>query len=522
MKKIFLTLLVCASVAAVPSCIKDAEMTQYMTDDAKNELAAKDPDKVFAAAVAGLQVNMQSYVYSNVNHNYFGQKGFDYITSLMGNDMIMTGRFAMSLYHYQLDYWQENYVPTANRWREYYKEIDAANSILASIAEDETAPSVLRYKATAKTFRAYAYLQLTYLYQYSYYCGADDTKWGKGAAYDHSNDPCVPIVTETITGQQPRRSVADVYELILGDLEEAYAIFEQIGSVKTADPTDIDGCVAAMHLARAYMVKHDWPNALKYAQVIVDNFDVLRGKDILQGFSSITLPDIVYGCDITSDNSTIYMSWFSQMDMFGDGYAGIGVWRAGFGPTVDRISDTDVRLDWFYTSRNAEKLTQEFGAGPQVMYQSCKFIGGGRSNVVDGFGEGWELGDYIYLRSEEAYLMKAEILAHMNQPQEAVNVLNAFMQTRDPQYNCKLTAKADIIEEINFQKRIEFWGEGIEFLDNRRLNIPVDRTNETWGSRNNHLDAARFRYEQESRPFLYQLPQSEIENNSEISEDDQN
>lgn len=520
MKKIFLILLACA--ASATSCIKDAEVTAYMTPDVKDDIASEDPDKVFAAAVAGMQTDFQSYVYSNMSHNYFGQKGFDYLSSLMGNDMIMTGRYAMSLYHYILDYWGENYVATANRWREYYRMIDAANSIIGSIAEDETAASVLRYKATALTFRGQAYLQLTYLYQYSYYVGADDTKWGKGAKYDHSNDPCVPIVTDVITGQQPRSTVAEVYEQLLGDLEEAYGIFTQIGAVKTADPTDIDGCVVAMYLARAYMVKHDWTNALKYAQVVCDNFDVLRGNDILQGFSSLNLSDIVFGCDITSDNTSIYMSWFSQMDMFGDGYAGIGVARAGFKPTVDRISDTDIRLDWFYTPRNTAKLTAEFGREPEVDYQSCKFIGAGRSNVVNGFGEGWELGDYIYLRSEEAYLMKAEILAHMNQTSEAVAVLNAFMQTRDPQYSCKVSSKADVIEEINFQKRIEFWGEGIEFLDNRRLNIPVDRTDATWGEANNHLDAGRFYYDQESRPFLYQIPISEIENNKEISAADQN
>ena len=234
--------------------------------------------------------------------------------------------------------------------------------------------------------------------------------------------------------------------------------------------------------------------------MIIDNFDVFHGDDILQGFSDITLPDIVYGCDITADNSTTYMSWFSQMDMFGDGYAAIGVWRAGFKPTVDRISDTDIRLDWFWTRRNLNKLVAEFGGYPYLYYQSCKFIGAGRSNVEyvgdeeDGYlyGPDWELGDYIYLRSEEAYLMKAEILAHLGNTTEAVNVLTDFMKTRDPQYTCSATSKADIIEEINFQKRIEFWGEGIEYLDNRRLNIPVDRTDETWGAaNNNHLSAGK-------------------------------
>lgn len=106
---------------------------------------------------------------------------------------------------------------------------------------------------------------------------------------------------------------------------------------------------------------------------------------------------------------------------------------------------------------------------------------------------------------------------------EAVTELNSFMKTRQPDYNYTFTNKADLIEEIIYQKRVEFWGEGLEYIDNRRLNIPVDRTDETWGAENNnHFSAGKFRYNQEDRPFLYQLPLSEIENNSQLSPSDQN
>ena len=522
MKKI-ISMLAMAALAAttLSSCVEDAEVTAYLTPDKKNEIAAENPDKVFAAQVAGINTDIQSYVYSDMSHNYFGQKSFDYLTSLMGNDMIMTGRFGMSIYHYLFDYWQQDYKPTLNRWRQYYRAIDSANQIIASIAEDETNPNVLKYKATALAVRGYAYLHLSYLYGLPYYMGADDTVWGKGQQYDNANALCVPIVTETLTGDQPRSTVAQVYTQLMGDLKTAYDLFESFGMVKTASPTDIDGSFAAMYLARAHMIKHEWSEAAKYAQVIVDKYPVLTGNDILQGFSNVNLPDVVYGCDITADNSGIYMSWFSQMDMFGDGYAGIGVWRAGFKPTVDRISDTDIRLDWFWTGRNVAKLAAEFGCSPKVAYQSCKFIGAGRSNVVDGYGEGWHLGDYIYLRSEEAHFILAEALAHQGSD-DAVDVLNDFMVTRDPNYAYTFSSKAALIEEINYQKRVEFWGEGIEYLDNRRLNIPIDRTDATWGAANNHFSGAKYALTQDAKNFLYQIPKTEIDNNSMIDESEQN
>ena len=537
MKTIRIIIPALIATSLTTSCINDADLTAYMSEGQRQEIASSDPEKVFSAAVAGMYNDMQQYVNVDLQDNYFGQKSFDYLTSLMGNDMIMTGRFGMSLYHYLLDYWQQNYDPTENRWREYYRVIANANHILELIDPADEDPTMRRYRAIALGFRGYAYLQLTYLYQHSYYTGADDTPWGHGAQYDFSQALCVPVITEHTEGDQPRSTVAKVYEQLLTDLTTAFDLFEELGMTHTSTPTDMDGCVVAMHLARANMVIHQWDDALRYAQVIIDNFQILQGESqILQGFSDITLPDVVFGADITADNSTVYQSWFSQMDAYGEGYAGIGVWRAAFKPLVDRIADNDIRLQWFCCDRTTGTDVPDGNGGTirmtmlrdtetpaQVEYQSVKFIGAGRESILSGNGgAGWELGDYIYLRSEEAYLMKAEILAHQNSG-EAVSVLNSFMQTRQPDYNYTFTDKASLIEEINFQKRVEFWGEGIEYLDNRRLNILVDRTDDTWGAdNNNHLSAGKLRAEQEDRVFLYQLPVSEIENNSMISPSEQN
>ena len=537
MKTIRIIIPALIATSLTTSCINDADLTAYMSEGQRQEIASSDPEKVFSAAVAGMYNDMQQYVNVDLQDNYFGQKSFDYLTSLMGNDMIMTGRFGMSLYHYLLDYWQQNYDPTENRWREYYRVIANANHILELIDPADEDPTMRRYRAIALGFRGYAYLQLTYLYQHSYYTGADDTPWGHGAQYDFSQALCVPVITEHTEGDQPRSTVAKVYEQLLTDLTTAFDLFEELGMTHTSTPTDMDGCVVAMHLAHANMVIHQWDDALRYAQVIIDNFQILQGESqILQGFSDITLPDVVFGVDITADNSTVYQSWFSQMDAYGEGYAGIGVWRAAFKPLVDRIADNDIRLQWFCCDRTTGTDVPDGNGGTirmtmlrdtetpaQVEYQSVKFIGAGRESILSGNGgAGWELGDYIYLRSEEAYLMKAEILAHQNSG-EAVSVLNSFMQTRQPDYNYTFTDKASLIEEINFQKRVEFWGEGIEYLDNRRLNIPVDRTDDTWGAdNNNHFSAGKLRAEQEDRVFLYQLPVSEIENNSMISPSEQN
>lgn len=528
MKTLYKILVPVFAVAFLSSCLEKVEPLDVLTAQRKNEIAQDDPDKVFAATINGVLNNIQSACLVDISHNYFGQKSFDYLTSLMGNDMIMTGQFGMSLYHYYFDYWQQQYNPTGNRWREYYDHIAAANTIISVINEEEASKASLIYLAQAKAIRGYAYLQLANLYQRCYFVGADGTKWGKGKVYDWSEKPLVPLLTEETEGDQPRSSVKDVYALIISDLSKSIEIAQKTGTVKTASPLDFDGCVAALYLARAYMNMHEWDKAVECAQIVMDNSVMLTDReDILQGFSDISLPDVLFACDITTDNTGIYRSFFSQMDMFGDGYGGIGVWRAAFKPFVDRIGDTDVRLEWFLTERSEADVT--FAANKQVDYQSCKFIGCGRPNLKQGedgkwAGTGWELGDYIYLRSEEAWYIKAEALAHKGDISGAKTVLSEIMAARQSGYELVTNDKAAVIEEINFQKRVEFWGEGIEFLDNRRLNIPVDRTDETWGAENNnHYPGGKMKADAEALGiYTYQLPLSEIENNKQLTTDDQN
>ena len=541
MKKSKILMLALASMSLLSSCVDDADQSTYLTEQRRQELLGDDATGVIDAAVTAMYNDMQDYYMTDISHNYFGQKSFDYLTSLMGNDMVMTGRFGMSLNHYNCKYWAQSYAATANRWYEYYKCIDDANKILIALnnVDPEGESSLMqKYRAEALGFRGRAYLQLSYLYQQSYYVGCEDTEWGKGEHYDYSESKCVPIVTDKTEGDQPLSTVKQVMKQVTDDLEACYKIYENLGEIKTAANTDFDGTVAAMYLARAYMIMHQWDKALVYANAVCDNYPVLENEnDLLQGFSSLNLTDVVFGCDITADNASIYRSWFSQMDAYGAGYAAIGVWRAGYGPFVDKIADDDVRLKWFCCDRSTGvdiegkrvTLQRDLQRKARCEYQSVKFIGAGRDAVLanadairrGGSAPGWELGDYIYLRSEEAYFMKMEILAHKNDLQGAKELLEQVMVTRQPSYEYKgdMTTQA-LIKEINFQKRVEFWGEGIEFLDNRRLNIPLDRTSED--PHNNHYSGSRFKIDQESRQFRYQIPIKEIENNKKLTPDDQN
>ena len=54
------------------SCVEDADVTAYLTEDQLSNVAQDDPDKTFSAAVAGMYSDMQKYYDTDMLHNYFG------------------------------------------------------------------------------------------------------------------------------------------------------------------------------------------------------------------------------------------------------------------------------------------------------------------------------------------------------------------------------------------------------------------------------------------------------------------
>ena len=160
MKKILFLL---GAVLTLSSCLEDSEDTSVLTQSQKNEIASQNPDNVFSSDLAGMYSNLQSYVHSDMDHNYFGQKGFDFLTSLMGNDMVLPGAYAMSYFHYLIEYRQQEYTATYNRWYEGYRYISDANNILGSIDPEDDNVTLQLYRAQALAFRGMGYLHLTHL-----------------------------------------------------------------------------------------------------------------------------------------------------------------------------------------------------------------------------------------------------------------------------------------------------------------------------------------------------------------------
>src|SRR5699024_4955885 len=102
------------------------------------------------------------------------------------------------------------------------------------------------------------------------------------------------------------------------------------------------------------------------------------------------------------------------------------------------------------------------------------------------------LGDAVMMRSAEMYLIEAEALARDGKEGESKVVFNEFMENRDPAFSGAASTGDNYIEDIMNSRRIELWGEGLRFLDLKRLNVPLDRSganhNETVTNGVMHVD----------------------------------
>ena len=165
------------------------------------------------------------------------------------------------------------------------------------------------------------------------------------------------------------------------------------------------------------------------------------------------------------------LSWSAHM-------ATESIWGYGYGAqpgisvfSYNRISSGDFRKKSFVGADRSfdaiapyTTLTEEEFA-TIAPYASFKF------HAANGEKRNYSTGNVTsipMMRVEEMYLIEAEATAHYDAT-TGKSLLQSFMANRDPAYT--VPAANDLIDEIIFQKRIEFWGEGVIFYDLKRLNI---------------------------------------------------
>lgn len=482
--KILLTLAIGAPLT-LSSCLDET----FPTDEITSE-QLEQSSKALDSAVGGIPSYMKTYgvwsVGDRPDATDFAYPAQMIIRDVMCQDMIQVYNNYQHFINFQRIsvVINQDYLLNQIVWYYYNLQVKQANDVIGLI-DPATASALERNMlAQALTFRAFIYLDMARMYEW-----LPNEKSTNINSY--GNDIAgltVPIsdVRKPVDElDNPRATHKEMFDFILSDLDEAEGYFMVNNSRN--DKTRPNLSVVYGLKARLYMWDENYPKAAEYARLAKAGYTPLTKDQWLNpnsGFNDMNANNswmfAIHQSKEDACVNTTYSNWTSFMSSEGDvGYACSGDHDNPMVADVsfyNQISNRDWRkLSWVAPagSELSEQnvYTRASDAGKIQEYATLKFRNGqGNMNNSDIC---WAT-DIPLMRVEEMMLIEAEAEAHSN-PAEGKRLLEEFMKTRNPQYQFISSDMEDVIDEIFFQKRVEFWGEGIILFDFKRLNKSVIR-----------------------------------------------
>ena len=487
-----LTAALLGSSVILSGCIKETfPESGYATSDQ----TAESPFAMEGLVTAMPTVLITSYLDLG-DHFDFGYPGiFGATDRLVGEVFPVSGNLPGGNQYY--DRWQPwlyinglaaNNWPTEFFYTNYYKFIFTANEAIEIANGAEGYEEML---GVGKTFRALCYLDMARQYD------PLPAKAPERPAYETELEAVkgltVPIVREGMTlaelENNPRATREEMFEFILEDLNAAETLLAHY----TPASKNLPSLAVVYGLkARAYLwlggFEDSYENvptgnaayrlAAEYARKAIDAsgctiMTETQWLDPTTGFNTVN-SSWMWGMIQTTDTVlNNLLSWSAHMcpeSIWGYGYGaqpGLSVF------SYNRISSGDFRKKVFVGPDRSYEAIQPYTSLTEdefktiAPYASFKFHtnGGEKRSYATG-----NVTSIPMMRVEEMYLIEAEATAHYDAG-TGKSLLLSFMANRDPAYT--VPAANDLIDEIIFQKRIEFWGEGIIFYDLKRLNMDM-------------------------------------------------
>lgn len=390
----------------------------------------------------------------------------------------------------------ESWARTQFIWNYYWKFVQTANNMISAIDPTTGTNTQLGYLGVGHAFRAFLYLDMAQMFEF---LPNDKTNSINSSGNDvlHLTIPIVIEETSEIDARDnPRVTREKMYEFILSDLNNAE---EYIKNMSRTVKTLPDLSVVYGLKARLYMWVGDYANAKTYARnaISTGNYTITsqaQWLNTVSGFNDLNTTSWMWGANAQAEDDVVdsgilnWTSWMSSETTFG--YAQAEPYALVDTRMYNQISNSDFRkLSWKAPAGSVldgkNTYTDPDLADNIPALASLKFRPG-QGNTTD-----YKVGAacaHPIMRIEEMYFIEAEAAAHISSS-EGATLLNTFMKThRDGSYNFTPTNVESLVNEIFFQKRVEFWGEGIVFFDYKRLNKPVTRG--YVGT--NHSDSKRF------------------------------
>lgn len=458
------------------------------TTACREEFLETEPTQTLAnppaqAKLYGLyNMMVNTYTGGTTAHEDFGQKGYDIMSDFLSNDLALNrdtyGRYrTLANLTATKDFTNNfNYMP----WRYYYRIVFATNEIIEGIGGNDAVPTSESDKFSmgqAKAMRAYAYFYLSQFYN---------------AKYDPAADS-IPLYTQTTLGEaKGKAKQSEVYGQIIKDLKDAIILLDGFARPNKGV---VNQNVAKGLLAYTYAATGDYVQSAQISKEIMSAYPKTKTDELVYntttasggGFNDLKTSSWMWGFDLTLENDLDLVSWWGQMDYYTYSYQGAGDYKVIDNVLRSKIKSDDIRKGQF----------NSVGMPTGKFYAPGRVALGQRSVVTD----------YLYMRSDEFYMLAAESLAKSGNEAEAKTILKSFLDNRltNTSYIDALSGQS-LLDEIYLQTKIEFFAEGKSYLAMKRNKATVTR-----GTNHVYLPGSSFSYD--SDELTFDIPQGEINNN---------
>ena len=84
--------------------------------------------------------------------------------------------------------------------------------------------------------------------------------------------------------------------------------------------------------------------------------------------------------------------------------------------------------------------------------------------------------DMLDMRAAEMYLVEAEAAARQGSTTDALSILNLVQNARPGAVVTSTTNQEELLQAILLERRKEMYGEGLDYFDIKRLQLPVEKS----------------------------------------------
>lgn len=481
-------------------------------------VSAEKPSSEILKAIETIAMRSLYTQYQDVNFNAPNATGEPYIMQAVGDALsqdLISGLAMKAGFGWEL-LKKTDLVVQAIPWEMCFSSVALANFVISQLGRFEgsvTSDEIDVVRARMLVLRSHAYWRLLQIY---------GSRWqdsNGGEAY------CVPLETSFSTEHQPLAKMKDILAQCYADLDQAIAVFTRVPAVSS------DILMPGLDVARAVkmrlaMLREDWSTARELAAAIMTGKTLSTPDDLKAGF-------------FTPTRSWLWGATNGYEIMPGGGEVGLYYWAAqsfntcnGVYPSnwqyapgaIDKdlymsIPETDMRRRLFampdYASRmptwnawynpdNVDSQTLTYLRGGSWQSGSSMFASILASAKPTGATDpafarsGSYSTDYVpvqfgaqvkfyasqptysftdavvFLRAEEVLLSQAEAAYRLGDENMARQLLISLNISRDSSYSCTASGEA-LLQEIQRYRRIELWGEGHGWFDQKRWNLPIER-----------------------------------------------